>query len=87
MKSLFNYIFLLIIFASQTFAQYEENYFAISTNFSFNTTAKIFLNPDGGVISSQTEYFELEDIVCRQDLKSYRFRIAMKMLHYDQTQK
>ena len=62
MKNLAKCLFLIFFISTHVNAQYSEGQFAISTNFNFNTTAKIFLNPDGNIFASQTEFFEIEDI-------------------------
>jgi opacity protein-like surface antigen len=62
MKILLKYSSVLFFCSSLIFAQYNGNDFSISTNFSFNTTAKIFLTPDAQHVLDQRYNFELEDI-------------------------
>ena len=76
MKNLHKNLFLLLLVTNVTIAQYSEGKFALSTNFNFNTTAKIFLNPDADVFTSQTDFFEIEDIF------SYSFELRYGLLEY-----
>jgi opacity protein-like surface antigen len=62
MKNFSTYILLFIFISSTIFSQYYGNNLSVSTNFSYNTTAKIFLNPDANQFASQTDYFELEGL-------------------------
>jgi outer membrane protein W len=62
MKILLKYSSILFFCSSIIIAQYNGNDFSISTNFSFNTTAKIFLTPDAQHVLDQRYNFELEDI-------------------------
>ena len=62
MKNLIKYLLPIFFIGNFANAQYSEGQFALSTNFNFNTTAKIFLNPDADVFTSQTDFFEIDDI-------------------------
>lgn len=59
-----NLIILLIFFfiSKSLIAQYNISDFSISTNFSYNTTAKIFLTPNAEHVLDQNKYFEIEGI-------------------------
>ncbi len=59
----------MILLYNSTIAQYNGSDFAISTNFSYNTTAKIFLTPDAENIFDQNYNFPIENI------SSYSFEI------------
>lgn len=62
MNILKTYSLFLLLFVSTAFSQYDGKKFAISTSFSFNTTAKIFLSPDAPNVFDQNIFFGLEDI-------------------------
>lgn len=62
MKTISKYLFFSIILSNILFAQYNGNNFSITTNFYFNTTAKIFLTPDAEHVLDRTHHFPIEDI-------------------------
>ena len=71
-------IFAVFIICNQiALPQYNGNRFAISTNFSFNTTASIFLTPDAEEILAQTNSFTIEDIYSYSVEIRYRINEAI----------
>lgn len=62
MKKILIPVIFAFIFSSTLLGQYNGHDFAISCNFSYNTTAKIFLTPDAEHILDQNKYFEIEGI-------------------------
>jgi opacity protein-like surface antigen len=61
MRSRYKILILFYISYTSVFGQYRGNDFSISTNYSFNTTAKIFLNPDADNIFEQNYNFGIEN--------------------------
>jgi opacity protein-like surface antigen len=56
------FLILFILFSHALIhAQYRDSEFSISTNFSYNTTAKIFLTPDAENILDQNYNFGIEN--------------------------
>ncbi|MCB9210291.1 MAG: outer membrane beta-barrel protein [Ignavibacteriales bacterium] len=77
MNKYFTYIFLFLFISANLFAQYNGSDFSVSTNFSFNTNAKIFLSPDAESIFDQNNYFEIEDILSYSAEFRYRLNDAL----------
>lgn len=61
-KTNVKYIIAFLMLSNVLFAQYSENNFSITTNFFYNTTAKIFLTPDAENVLDKTFNFPIEDI-------------------------
>jgi opacity protein-like surface antigen len=72
MKFLFRIISILTLFNSFVIAQYKGNNIAISANYSYNTTAKIFLAPDAN------SFFD-ENVFYMEDIYSYSVEIRYRM--------
>jgi opacity protein-like surface antigen len=74
MKKLNTKILLIfILFSSAIIAQYNGSDFSVSTNFSYNTTAKIFLTPNAEYVLDQNKYFEIEGVY------SYSFELRYRL--------
>ena len=74
MKNLNLKIFLLLLlFSNLLIGQYNGNDFSLSTNFSYNTTAKIFLSPDAEHVLDQNKFFEIEGV------NSYSFELRYRL--------
>ena len=73
MSKYYKYIFQVVLFLNElTFSQYRDNDFSIATNFSFNTTAKIFLTPDAESILDQNYNFGIENFYSYSTELRYR---------------
>jgi len=77
MKNISKYLTIIFLTGNLLFAQYNGNDFSLSTNFSFNTSAKIFLSPDAENILDQKVSFELEDIYSYSIELRYRLSDAI----------
>lgn len=73
MKIFFKYLVIPLLLFSDLNAQYNGNDFAISSSFSYNTTANIFLTPDAETILARTNSFEIEGIY------SYSFEFRYRL--------
>lgn len=74
MKIFLKYLVIPLLLFSNLKAQYNGNDFAISSSFSYNTTANIFLTPDAEAILAQTNSFEIEGIYSYS--LEFRFRLS-----------
>lgn len=73
MKRITIIILFAFSFSNNLLGQYNGYDFALSANYSYNTTAKIFLTPDAEHILDQNNYFELEGI------NSYSFELRYRL--------
>lgn len=78
MNIFLKYLSIFSIICNSIFAQYNGNDFAVSTNFSFNTTAKIFLTPNASNILDQQSFFEIEGIFSYS--AEFRYRIFHELI-------
>ena len=62
MKTISKNLLFMLFFSNLVFAQYNGNNLSITTNFNFNTTAKIFLTPNADHVLDRTNHFPIEDI-------------------------
>jgi len=77
MKRLYKYLFTILILSNISVAQYNGHDLSLSTNFSFNTTAKIFLNPNASNVLDQNVYFEIDGIYSYSAELRYRVNEAI----------
>ena len=62
MIRLLNILLFLFFACNNIFSQYNGNDFAISGNFSYNTSGRIFLTPDAENVFEQNNYFGIDHI-------------------------
>lgn len=74
MKNLLKYSVFFILFSRFTFAQYDNNRFALSFGYNYTTSSKIFLNPDAKDIFDQNQYLDVGDF--QNYSAELRFRLS-----------
>lgn len=77
MKRLIKYSIISLIISNFAIAQYNGYDLSLSTNFSYNTTAKIFLNPNAPNVLDQNVYFEIDGIYSYSAELRYRVNDAI----------
>lgn len=77
MNRLIKYLTFLLILSNYALAQYNDYDLSLSTNFSYNTTAKIFLNPNAPNILNQNIFFEIDGIYSYSAELRYRLNDAI----------
>ena len=77
MRILIKYCIISLFISNIAFAQYNGYDLSFSTNFSYNTTAKIFLTPNAANIFDQNIYFEIDGIYSYSAELRYRINDAI----------